>query len=418
MTSSAPALPIDAPHVFIGLARLMRQAFSGADLKPLAAALIEHVTRQPEDANALMDLATTLLLNGHRDIALSTQMEALQMQQIYSVPATGETTLRVLALMAPGDLMANTPLEFLLENASIALDMAYVGVGIPALSDLPEHDVMFVAIGHSNENDLLLSELDAVVSDWPRPVINRPAYIMQLARDRACNLLQGLPGVAMPVCLRVGRAVLQQIGNATLALTDLLADAAYPVIVRPLDSHAGEGLLKIDTAAALNAYLDATAGAEFYLARFVDYRSSDGQFRKYRIMLIAGHAFISHMGISSHWMIHYLNAGMAESADKRAEEERFMTTFDSVFVPRHVDAFRAIAERTGLDYVGIDCGETTDGELLVFEVDSDMIVHAMDPADMFPYKTAPMARLFTAFRELLADTAMTGLASLADAAPD
>ena len=268
---------------------------------------------------------------------------------------------------------------------------------------------MFVAIGHSDENDRLLSELDAVVSDWPRPVINRPAHIRQLARDRACTLLQDLPGVAMPVCLRVARDSLQKIGHGMLALADLIPDAAYPVIIRPLASHAGQGLLKIDTAAALNAYLDVTPGAEFHVARFVDYRSSDGQFRKYRIMLIAGQAFISHMGISSHWMIHYLNAGMAECAHKRAEEARFMATFDSLFVPRHAEAFNGIAERTGLDYVGIDCGETAQGDLLVFEVDSDMIVHAMDPADIFPYKTAPMACLFTAFRKLLADIAATGL---------
>lgn len=104
-------------------------------------------------------------------------------------------------------------------------------------------------------------------------------------------------------------------------------------------------------------------------------------------------------------MIHYLNAGMTDSAEKRAEEERFMATFDEDFVPRHREAFQAVTDRLGLDYFGIDCGETPDGKLLVFEVDSDMIVHAMDPVDLFPYKLPHMQKLFAAFREMLKNTA-------------
>ena len=54
-------------------------------------------------------------------------------------------------------------------------------------------------------------------------------------------------------------------------------------------------------------------------------------FRKYRIALIEGRPFACHMGVSEHWMIHYLNAGMRESAPKRAEEACFMAEFDQDF---------------------------------------------------------------------------------------
>jgi glutathione synthase/RimK-type ligase-like ATP-grasp enzyme len=91
----------------------------------------------------------------------------------------------------------------------------------------------------------------------------------------------------------------------------------FPIIVRPLDSHAGHGLEKLVSPAEIAAYLQEIQSDEFYIARFVDYRSADGQFRKYRVMLIDGKPYIAHMGISQHWMIHYLNAGMAESAEKR-----------------------------------------------------------------------------------------------------
>ena len=80
-----------------------------------------------------------------------------------------------------------------------------------------------------------------------------------------------------------------------------------------------------------------------------------------------------------------------------------MANFDNDFARRHAAAFRAIYERMGLDYLGIDCGETPTGELLIFEVDSNMIVHALDPADLFPYKQPQMHKVFDAFRTMLID---------------
>ncbi len=111
------------------------------------------------------------------------------------------------------------------------------------------------------------------------------------------------------------------------------------------------------------------------------------------------------MAVSEHWMIHYINAGMMQSAEKRLEEERFMQEFDDRFALRHGAALRAINERIGLDYLVIDCAETPDGQLLIFEIYSSAVVHAMDPVDIFPYKQAPMRKVFRAFRELLAAAA-------------
>ena len=389
------------PHQFLGLAPLMRQSLAGIDLKPLGTQLIAHLATHADDANALLDLSIVLQLIGNRELALATQMEALQLQQIYRLPATGNTTLRVLAMVAPGDLMANTPLEFLLEDSSISLDLMYIGKGVPPIDDVPEHDVLFVAIGESDANRPLLQELENITREWPRPVLNHPERITRLARDRACDLLQKDPTIVMPVSVRIDRDTLQEIAQGKLVIDALIENVIYPVIVRPVGSHAGKDLQKIASAEEIVSYLHTVSAAEFYVARFVDYRSRDGLFRKYRIMLIEGQPFISHMAISTHWMIHYLNAGMAENADKRAEEARFMDAFDTDFAVRHQGAFSTISEQIGLDYVGIDCGETRDGKLLIFEVDSDMIVHAMDPVDLFPYKPARMHKLFDAFRAML-----------------
>ncbi|WP_395012046.1 RimK family alpha-L-glutamate ligase [Undibacterium sp.] len=400
MTSSAPVMPD-----LIGLAPLMRQAFAEHDMKPIAAELIERATKNPTDAHAYMDLATVLLLSGHAETALSTQMLALQMQALYQIAPKFEAKIKLLVLMTNGDLMANTPVEFLVENSDIALELLYVGEGIPAITELPEHDVLFVAVGEADDKRDLLLNLEEIVKTWPRPVLNYPARIAELGRDRACTLLQSATTIEMPTAIRITRAQMQALADEQCSLHDLIPGTDFPIIARPLGSHAGNGLRKIVAADAVADYLQAVPSAEFYIARFVDYRSHDGLFRKYRIMLIDGQPFISHMGISKHWMIHYLNAGMTESAEKRAEEAQFMADFESDFAQRHAQAFAEIHQRTGLDYVGIDCGETLDGKLLIFEVDSDMIVHAMDPVDMFPYKQAPMEKLFAAFRALLLKTA-------------
>jgi glutathione synthase/RimK-type ligase-like ATP-grasp enzyme len=78
-----------------------------------------------------------------------------------------------------------------------------------------------------------------------------------------------------------------------------------------------------------------------------------------------------------------------------------MLHFDQEFALRHRDTLLEINRRIGLDYVGIDCAETQDGRLLMFEIDNAMIVHGMDPVDMFAYKKPVMQKVFTAFRALL-----------------
>ena len=118
-------------------------------------------------------------------------------------------------------------------------------------------------------------------------------------------------------------------------------------------------------------------------------------------MLVEGRPFAGHMGISSHWMIHYINAKMDESAEKRAEEERFFANFDE-FAARHALALATICERVDLDYFSIDCAELPDGRLLVFEVDNAGIVHDFDDPKMFPYKSPAMRKVFDAFRAMLA----------------
>jgi glutathione synthase/RimK-type ligase-like ATP-grasp enzyme len=394
-------MPTNKPtEPLLGLAKLMRMAHAGCDLSPLGTQLVERAETET-GGHALMDLSTVLQLRGNRDLALSVQAQAIESQQTYSLPTAAPVNIRLLAIMSAGDLMANTPVEFLLEDSDVALTIVYVTRNQPLPAELPDHDVLFVAVAQSDQNMPLLKDIDAATASWPRPVLNRPDRIALMSRNEACALLKSAPGIEMPVTIRIPRQIAQQIADGELPLADILEHGVFPVIVRPVDSHAGKDLDKIDNPAELISYLQDMPNEQFYLSRFIDYRSQDGLFRKYRIVLIDGKPFVCHVGISEHWMIHYLNAGMAESAEKRAEEECFMIGFDSGFAQKHADAFRAIYERVGLDYLGIDCGETAGGKLLIFEIDSCMVIHAIDPVDVFPYKQPQMHKVFGAFRQML-----------------
>jgi hypothetical protein len=388
----------------IGLARLARVSFAGEDLGPWRARLLDRLSRNENDANALLDLSTVMQLMGQRDVGLSLQGFALAIQQLYHLPnTTGGPGIRLLAILRPGDLAENNVLEFLIEGSDISLEMLYVSLDLPFPATLPDHDLAMVAICETDRNRPLLYHLETLLKSWPRPVICAPARIARLSRDGACGLLPSAPGMIMPVTARLRRRTLESIGRSEVPVTAGVPDGTFPIIVRPVDSQKGHGLAKLDTPGAIMDYLETMPEDAFYVARYVEYRGPDGLFRKYRIVLIDQRPYVCHVAISDSWVVHYMSAGMVESASKRAEEARFFAAFEDDFARRHHDALLSIARRTGLEYVGIDCSETPDGELLVFEVDSGMTVHAMDPVDLFPYKRPQMRKVFQAFRQMLID---------------
>jgi glutathione synthase/RimK-type ligase-like ATP-grasp enzyme len=397
----------------MGLGVLARMAFNGADFTALSAQLMERAAANPRDANALLDLSTILHLTGWRDLGLTMQQEAFAITNIFTLlPKSGQSRLRVLNILAPGDLTENNAIEFLLEAADITLDMFYFSPDGPTAEFTAVHyDAIFVAVCESDRNRPILQDIATYLEGCTIPVINAPAHIARLSRDVAATLLPQHPGLLMPVTARAQRAELAELVEGRRALADMLPQGAFPLIVRPVDSHKGQGLEQVKDLAALGNYLLRRGEEFFYVARYLDYASADGQFRKYRIVLIAGRPYVCHVAISSNWMVHYMSAGMKESAEKRAEEAHVMATFDDEFARRHAEALAVIAHNLALDYVGLDCAENLAGELVIFEFDSGMTVHSMDPSDLFPYKAPQMQKVFKAFADLLFDAASSGAES-------
>jgi len=386
----------------IGMARLAKASFDGRDLKPLWAQLIAKLLDCTASAGEGLDVALLAQLFGDRPAGLAIQHAILQSHQLFRSPCKSEMPrLRVLALAAATDMGSNTPIEFLLENTDIELMMLHVIPEAELPSPLPDHDLAIVIASDSEDCQHALRKIDEVAARWPRPLLNPPRLICNLDRDKLYRLLAGIDGLVMPATFPAQRAPLIEVAEEREWLTTIAGDLAFPIIIRPRGSHAGVGLEKVDDAIELSLYLDERDEQEFFIARFVDYASEDGLFRKYRIVFVDGQPYACHMAIANRWDIWYLNAGMSASEEKRREEATFMQTFDIGFGRRHRTALTAIAERVGLDYFIIDCAETRDGALLLFEADNTAVVHDMDHADIFPYKSPQMQKVFSAFAAML-----------------
>lgn len=390
----------------IGFARLTRMAFGGADLRPLRDEIVSKIANGTAAAGEGLDLSLIAQLLGEKQAGLAIQAEVLAFHQLFRSPCSAaQPKLRVLALAAAMDMGGNTPIEFLLEHSGIELLTLYVVEGVELPTPLPDHDVAIVIASDSEECRDALRKIERAAPRWPRPLLNPPHLVAHLDRDKLHHLLRGVDGLDIPSTIIVRRAQLSDLASGDAAVAaiadDLAVPSAFPMIVRPRGSHAGAGLARIDDRAALGRYLSERPEDEFFVSRFVDYASGDGLYRKYRIAFVDGRPFACHMAIADRWDIWYLNAGMSQSAAKRLEEESFMRTFDAGFARRHAAALGAIVARISLDYFIVDCAETRDGRLLVFEADNTAIVHDMDPPEVFPYKPPQMRRIFDAFAAMI-----------------
>lgn len=398
---SAAAILARAGESFLGLAPFLRLSIAGANLQEIAMTLLEMAGRDQDNAHLWMNLSTAFFAIYQRDLGLAMQGQALLLQRSYAIPALRQPArYRLLVLTTAGDLAENTPIDCLLEHADVDLLYYYATADAPLPPEIPAHDGLLVAIADSEGNRPLLSALTPRLAVWPQPVINRPRQIPNTERSNASRILQDVPGLLMPPTRQVSRSSLEAVARNPALIDQVFAGCSFPVILRPVGSQAGRDLAKIDGATAIVDYLARVADAEFYLSRFIDYRGEDSLFRKYRIALIAGQPYPCHMAVSANWMIHYVNAGMYEDAAKRAEEEAFMRGFAD-FAARHREALAGIHARIGLDYVCIDCAQSQDGQLLIFEVDHVMVVHAMDSEALFPYKQLHMGKVRDAFQNFL-----------------
>jgi len=380
----------------IGTAYLM------AGRKPQAESWYRLALRvDPELVVAHRNLAVLLRDAGRADEAQRHTDAAYRRQYLFDtgpgvLHATTPTVLLICAAgrgNVPLDLwfapQATRRIEYMIEYAPANADVAM-------LEALPCSTTVFNAIGDADVAEPILSRLREFVAHLGRPMLNSPEAVAGTARDNLPALLAGIPNLLVPEAWRVGCVrcdVLRQ-------QTDVQTGVAY--LVRPVATHGGEGLVKLDAVAAVLEHIEHDAAREFYVTRFYDFRSADGFFRKYRMIFIDGRPYPYHLAISPTWLVHYFSADMLAHAWKQDEEARFLSDPHAVLGERAMAALGTVGVRLGLDYAGIDFSQLPDGRIVVFEANATMLVHPEPEGSILAYKNIPVEVMRQAFTAMLA----------------
>jgi tetratricopeptide (TPR) repeat protein len=319
--------------------------------------------------------------------------DAFSRKQVY-VASSPAAALQVLVLAAPGGPTANAPLDCCVNHARIALHVYYLADDGP-VPELPAYDVVFSAIEEAESSAAAIERSTRFIASQSKRAINDPQHLFKVGRSALPGTLRDVAGCTVPPTRRIARDILAR-------GADVGAEWGFdfPVLVRPVDTHRGDWQERISNAAELHDYLAAAPGAHFNASPFIDYRSADGYYRKYRVVVVDGKAFPYHLAISDAWKVHYHSSLMEQHAWMRDEEERFLRDPRSAFADWDT-VFNEIAAAVGLEYFGVDCALNPDGSVLVFECGPGMLVHCNDSPDLFAYKYLYVPRIFAALDALL-----------------
>lgn len=336
---------------------------------------------------------------GELEAAQAAYARAAQIQPLIRRAATkSPADFRVLALYAP--FAGNTPADYLFKDATYDIDtLALLDGSDPDVAALDDVQLVVNLISDADQAEAVLPSAARLVDRLGKPVVNDPRKIGHTTRDAVAALLPGIEGCRIPRIVRVDAGTDVSVGSLSAQLS-----FSFPVLARPAGTHGGEDFEKICDLDALSQFLVKRRDHDHYVIEYVDYASRDGYFRKYRFIFVGEEILPYHLAILDEWKVHHDATDMLNQPWMQREEAAFLTDPGTVFTPAHYRALRAIAARIGLDYFGIDCAIDACGDLLVFEVNASMLVHA-DNAE-FPYKDPAVRAIKQAFDAMLRQRAV------------
>ncbi|WP_213739815.1 tetratricopeptide repeat protein [Bradyrhizobium sp. dw_411] len=362
----------------------------------------EAVALDPRDADSINWMGGIRQRMGDAEGAHAAYAAAAEIQPLIKRPAAkSPAEFRVLALYAP--FGGNTPTEYIFKDAVHDTDTLALFASRDYDAQLFRQNVQVVVnlISDADQADTLLPMAAGLADRLDLPTVNHPRRIQRTTRDEVAVLLQGIPGCNIPKALRHPAGA-----DTSVAALQAAIPFSSSVLARPVGTHGGDDFEKIEDPAALSAFLKQRPDHDHYLIEYIDYRSDDGHFRKYRFIFVDGQVLPYHLAIGNDWKVHHVSTDMANQPWMQQEEEAFLNDPASVFAPANYVALRAIQQRIGLEYFGIDCGLDRSGKLVVFEVNASMLVHAKN--EDFPYKTPAVQRIKLVFDAMLRKLAGVG----------
>jgi tetratricopeptide (TPR) repeat protein len=346
----------------------------------------------PELVVANQNLAAILEMDGRQAEAHEFRDRALRRQCLFVEPASETPHRRVLILAASA--FGNVPIDALLPQRTTTRIKWFIEYATDLGEDLPPYDIVFNAIGDADLAGPTAAHLSRFLARCRRPLLNRPDAVAHTHRHLTPRRLAGIPAVVVPPVLR------WEGGEDGFVEAMAAAGIAWPILLRPLGSHGGHGLVRLAGPQEL-APQHLAAGESCYVTAYHDTRSADGYYRKYRMIFIDRQPYAYHLAISPNWLVHYGSAEMLAEPWKRDEEQRFLEDPGAVLGADALAAVAAIGHRLDLDFCGIDFGLLADGRVLVFEANATMNVHLNDRVEDFPYKHIHVPKIFLAFDAML-----------------
>ncbi len=279
-------------------------------------------------------------------------------------------------------------------------------------TDLSGHDCILNLVTDADQHPRTLATLGKLLRGYKGRVVNRPDAVLRTTRDLVAKRLAGVAGLCVPKVVRLRNP---RPGAASAAARR--ADMAFPLIVRRAGTHSGRIIGVVDGPEALEA---AIAGpGTFVMTEFVDFRSEDRLYRKYRVFFIGRRRIFRHLIGADQWSIHARErfSFMANHSGLIAEELRIIADPAGLFPAAVSAALDAVRERMGLDFFGMDFGITADGRALLFEANATMSFFPVGSQPPFAHIERVIDPARQALFELLGSAATHGAARLAGARP-
>jgi glutathione synthase/RimK-type ligase-like ATP-grasp enzyme len=167
----------------------------------------------------------------------------------------------------------------------------------------------------------------------------------------------------------------------------------FPLLLRSPGYHTGRNFILVETAAGLSAAAASLPGDDLLVIEYLDARGEDGNARKYRVMMIDGRIYPSHLAISGNWKVHYFTSDMADHPEHRREEAGFLGDMPATLGSKAMAALERIRDRLGLDYAGVDFALGPDGDLLLFEANATMVIAPPAADERWAYRRDAIDRI-------------------------
>ena len=350
----------------------------------------------PSLAIAHQNLAVALEGEGLLEEAATHRERAYELQRVFTETALVTEQRRVLILGA-GKGKGNVPIDALLSFETVSRIRYAIDYADEAEdAQLPPYDLVFNAVGDPDAAVPLAPRLAHFVAHCERPVLNPPQAIERTHRHKTAALLESVRDTFVPRCMRIDT---RPANVNELARNIAQMRISFPLLMRPVQTHGGEGLELHASLASLWSSL-VKLDAPCYLTAYHDFRSTDGNYRKYRIIYVDRKPYPYHLAISSRWMVHYFSADMLDEPWKLAEERRFLADPFAVLGTRASEAIVEIGRRLDLDFGGIDFALTSTGQVLVFEANATMLVHREARNGPLAHKNPHIERIAEAFERM------------------